>query len=158
MFLHVRVLGKVSIRACHRLALTHLKVHVAAVNSHVYIAWCFLFRARQSSSTTAKTHAIALCRAARPSCLRVVACLNSARSTLLTNLTSKSGVRCRSITFSGSPPSEVSAGEAVRAPALHCIMCGLLVWIDDAAAHCKGGVLSLAARRNFAANSVPFFV
>ena len=45
---------------------------------------------------------------------------------------------------------------AVRAPALHCIMCGLLVWIDDAAAHCKGGVLSFAVRCNAAANSVPF--
>ena len=55
MFFHVRVLGKVSMRACHRLALTHLKVHVAAVNSHVLIALCFLFRARQSSSTTANT-------------------------------------------------------------------------------------------------------
>ena len=37
-------------------------------------------------------------------------------------------------------------------------MCGLLVWIDDAAAHCKGGVLSFAARCNAAASSVPFFV
>ena len=32
MFLRVRVLGENSIRACHRLALTHLKVHVAAEN------------------------------------------------------------------------------------------------------------------------------
>ena len=48
--------------------------------------------------------------------------------------------------------------EVVRAPALHCIMCGLLIWIDDAAALCKGGVLSLAARSNAAASSVPFFV
>ena len=37
-------------------------------------------------------------------------------------------------------------------------MCGLLVWIDDAAAHCKGGVLSFAVRCNAAASSVPFFV
>ena len=55
MFLRVRVMGEVSIRACHRAALTHLKVRVTAVNSHVLIALCFLFHARPSSSTTANT-------------------------------------------------------------------------------------------------------
>ena len=55
MFLRMCVLGENSIRACHRPALTHLKVHVAAVNSHVYVALCLLFHTRPSSSTTANT-------------------------------------------------------------------------------------------------------
>ena len=49
MFLRVRVLGEVSIRACHRWALTHLKVHVTALNSHENIAVSFLFHAVPSS-------------------------------------------------------------------------------------------------------------